>query len=514
MATVEEFRKRQQGLAEFGEFVRDHEDLQAVLDEACRIIADALDVDLAKVIEIDRGSNTGLVRAGFGWKPGIVGKKRVDLNEHSSEAYAIEKAEPVITNDIALEERFHFPDFLREHGVVALVNVPILLPGRKPWGVLQVDAQEPRDFGEEDIEFLQTYAMVLGPVVDRLETVNELSATDERFRLVAENARDYVIILSDPDDRITDWLGGSEEILGWTEQEVLGRSTGLLFTEEDVEQGMPEQELQGAREGGASANVRWHVRKDGSRVFLDGHTVSLRSPDGDLRGFLKIAQDVSGRKHDQERQEVLLAELQHRVRNVLAMVRSLVRRTVQGSSSVEAVGEQLEGRIDALARTQALLTRALGVGVDLETMVRDELVAQAADQASVELSGPPLALAPKAAEVLTLAVHELATNATKYGAFGREGAKLSVHWEVDHEQEPKWLRFQWEESGVKIPEDRPPRAGFGTQLITRRVPYELQGFGRIDWGRDGVKCAIEFPLKNGESILDTAGPQAFQSAGA
>jgi GAF domain-containing protein len=203
MASMEQLKQRQKALAEFGAFVLDHDDLQAVLEEACRIIAEALGTDFSKVIEIDQKSNTGLVRAGYGWKPGVVGKVRVDLGERSSEAYAIEEAKPVITNDLAQEDRFHFPDFLCDHGVVALVNVPIFLPGRKPWGILQVDARKPRDFDEEDIDFLRTYAMILGPVVDRLETVSALSATDERLRLIAANARDYVIVLSDREDKIT-----------------------------------------------------------------------------------------------------------------------------------------------------------------------------------------------------------------------------------------------------------------------------------------------------------------------
>ncbi|UZK67790.1 sensor histidine kinase [Sphingomonas sp. M1-B02] len=503
MASIEELKQRQKALAQFGAFVLDHDDLQGVLEEACRIIAFALGVDLSKVIQIERNSNTGLVRAGYGWKLGVVGKMRVDLDERSSEAYAIEKGEPVITNDLAQEERFHFPEFLRDHGVVALVNVPIFLPGRKPWGILQVDAKEPRTFGEEDIDFLRTYAMILGPVVDRLETVSELSATDERLRLIAENARDYVIVLSDPADRITDWLGGSAEILGWAEDEVLGKTTSLLFTQQDRDEKVPERELSEATAGGTAANVRWHLRKDGSRVFLDGHTVALKDLGGEVQGFLKIAQDVTSRKRAQEHQAVLLAELQHRVRNILAVIRSMVRRTHEEGQTAEEFIQHLEGRLGALARTQVLLTRTVDAAVDLDMLIRDELVSQASDDDEMKIEGPEVKLAPKAAEVLTLAIHELTTNSVKYGALSQPRAEIEISWNVEQRGGCAWLSLSWSETGVPIVPSSPLRRGFGTELITQRVAYELRGTGTLKMGAGGIRCTLEFPLEARPSILQT-----------
>jgi PAS domain S-box-containing protein len=460
MADRTELIRRQEALGQFGEFVLDNDDLDTILNEGCRLIADALGADLAKVIQIEPANDTGLVRAGVGWKPGIVGKERVRLSERTSEAYAIKTSQPVITQNIDDEERFDFPDFLKDHGVIAIVNVPIFLPGRKPWGILQVDAQQRREFGDEDIGFLRTYAMALGPVVDRLQTVEQLTETEQRLQLVVENARSYIMVLSDADDLITDWLAGSQGILGWTRAEIIGQPSANLFTPEDRAAGMPQRELARARADGASPNVRWHIRKDGTRVFLYGQTIALRTADGSLTGYLKIAQDVTERRRHEERQELLLAELQHRVRNVLAMVRSLVQRTLAGGTSVDEIGALLQGRIDALARTQTLLTRALGVGVNLEGLVRDELEAQAANADEFEIMGPPVELAPKAAEVVTLAVHELATNAAKYGAFRHEGGRVSINWRIDQAEQPPWLRFCWQEDNIKLGPTR--SAGLGS----------------------------------------------------
>ena len=309
MASLSQSKRYQRAFADFGDFVLDHEDLDEILNEACRLVAHELDVDLAKVIEIDRSSDTGLVRAGVGWRPGVVGHERVSLTERSSEAYAIEKAEPVITQDIESEDRFEFPQFLREHDVVALVNVPIFLPGRDPYGLLQVDSRRKRDFGDHEVEFLKTYAMVLGPAIDRLRTAAALRVADDRLQLI-ENARAYVMIVSDADDRITAWLGGSEDILGWSRSEALGQPTDIIFTDEDRAEGVPAWELGRARENGTAADVRWHQRRDGSRVFLDGQTIAIRHPDGELRGYLKIGQDVTERI----RTEAALRESEDRLR--------------------------------------------------------------------------------------------------------------------------------------------------------------------------------------------------------
>ncbi|OYU73103.1 MAG: histidine kinase, partial [Alphaproteobacteria bacterium PA3] len=222
MASPSQTARYQHSLSQFGEFVLDHDELDDILNEACRLVAQGLGVDLAKVVEIDRSSDTGLVRAGVGWKPGVVGKERIALSERSSEAFAVAKSKPVITRDISCEDRFEFPEFLLDHCVVAMVNVPILLSGRVPFGLLQVDSRHPRDFGEQDVQFLKTYAMMLGPAIERLKTASALKVADERLQLI-ENARAYVMVICDEDDRITAWRAGAEELLGWSPSEASGQ---------------------------------------------------------------------------------------------------------------------------------------------------------------------------------------------------------------------------------------------------------------------------------------------------
>lgn len=150
-----------------------------------------------------------------------------------------------------------------------------------------------------------------------------------------------------------------------------------------------------------------------------------------------------------------------------------------------------------------LLTRAAGMSVDLEDLIRDELLAQVASADQISLGGAEVALSPKSAEVLTLAIHELATNATKYGAFTRPGGRLDVSWRVERRDGQDWLALKWTEHGVPIIDTAPRRRGFGAELISRRIPYELRGHGSLELKPGGVESHIELPLTAGESILQT-----------
>lgn len=188
MINREQLIERQRVLAKFGEFALQSSDLQEVLTEACRLVGEALDTDLSKVLELQPDAQSLLVRAGVGWRPGIVGETILQMDDKTSETYAIKAAMPVVTPDIHTEKRFVLPAFLLEHGVKALVNVPIFVArDERAYGLLQVDSTRPRDFGEEDIEFLRTYASLLGPVIDRLHKRHDLAvALDTNKRLLAE----------------------------------------------------------------------------------------------------------------------------------------------------------------------------------------------------------------------------------------------------------------------------------------------------------------------------------------
>lgn len=256
-------------------------------------------------------------------------------------------------------------------------------------------------------------------------------------------------------------------------------------------------------EGGFEVEYRIRRRSDGAYRWFQTRAAPVRDEAGGIVEWLGTSTDIDDLRRLQEQQRVLLAELQHRVRNVLAVTRSIISRSDDGQRSTDNYVRHLQGRISALARTQVLLTRKAGTGVDLEHLIREELLAQVASDDQFALDGPDVRLSPKAAEVLTLAVHELATNATKYGAFSRTEGRLHVRWSLEERAGRDWLVLDWAESGVPIVDAAPRRQGFGTELVARRIPYELKGRGRVDLRPGGLRSRIEFPLAAGDSIFQT-----------
>ncbi|MFT8246585.1 PAS domain S-box protein [Roseomonas sp. BN140053] len=326
MSDLERMVWRQRLLADFGDFTLHSQDLDEVLTEACRLVSEALGTKHAKVLEIENGGRSILLRAGVGWPSGLVGSLRLEMRDRSSETYSIKAGKPVVTQDTSKEDRFEVPAFLKDAGVVALVNVPIFLPGGQAYGLLQVDSREPRDFGSHDIEFLRTYASILGPVIDRLHQVHRRRTAEERFRLIVEAARDYAIFVTDAEGRITDWFPGAEAVFGWTATEAVGQSASILFTSEDRDNHVDADEFETARTEGVAPNVRWHPCKSGRRVFIEGSNRALRGDGGELRGFFKIGQDVTERRRVEEQ----LRESEQRQRALIEALPQLVWRAAPG----------------------------------------------------------------------------------------------------------------------------------------------------------------------------------------
>ena len=191
---------------------------------------------------------------------------------------------------------------------------------------------------------------------------------------------------------------------------------------------------------------------------------------------------------------LLLSELQHRVRNTLSVVRSIARRTAETTESVEDYGAHLDGRLAAFSRVQAMVTRDPAAGVSLEQLVGEEMAAVAAhEDGQLTINGPYLRMKPKGAEIMALAVHELATNALKYGALAVPDGRIDIDWSIL--DNPGKLRFVWTEAvpgGIKPPR----RDGFGTEFINRLMSYELDATPDLQFGPNGVICRIDIPLVN------------------
>ncbi|TJZ91446.1 PAS domain S-box protein [Paracoccus gahaiensis] len=452
-----------------------------------------------------------------------------------------------------------------------------------------------------------------------------LREREERLALIVENARDYAIFTTDLEGGITDWWQGAEAVFGWTRAEVLGMDIRVLFADEDRDAGAPAAEMRRALDEGRASDSRWHPRRDGSRVFIEGALTRL-GPREAATGFLKIGQDVTDRhraadalqasearlktlvegipqlvwracdkgnwtwvspqwldftgqspedslgggwydavhpddrdmarlawdaapargwldveyrirrvsdgawiwhhsrsvpvrsdtgrigewlgtstdvqalKELQERQDVLVAELQHRTRNLIAVIRSISDKTARGSDSVAEFRSRFHDRLSALARVQGLLSRLSDPDrVTFDELIGAELAAMCGECDRLTLRGPPgIRLRSSTVQTLAMALHELATNAVKYGALRQPEGRLEVLWllEPSGEGGQPWLHIDWRETGVAMPAFGTPLPdhGQGRELIERALPYQLNARTSYDLGREGVHCTISLPV--------------------
>lgn len=192
--------------------------------------------------------------------------------------------------------------------------------------------------------------------------------------------------------------------------------------------------------------------------------------------------------------DALLRELQHRLRNGMALIRSVFRRTAQNSESVDQLSAHFLGRLDAIARVQSNIALNERYGVDLSDLVMEELAAHAlqlGDALTVE--GPDVRLRSKPAETLSLAVHEVVTNSVKHGALGAADGSLDIRWWLMETGALRMLCISWTEKGVEDLPEAPFHQGFGYDLLNNSLPFELKATGSVELLPDGLRLMIVLP---------------------
>jgi PAS domain S-box-containing protein len=216
-------------------------------------------------------------------------------------------------------------------------------------------------------------------------------------------------------------------------------------------------------------------------------------------GWVGTMTDIHDLRMLQDRQKVLLAELQHRRRNLLAVIQSIARQTIKKSQSLDGFADEFQSRLGALSRVQGLLSQSDNEPIELRELVEVELKAFAgAKVGKLTIEGPAARLPANSAQSMALALHELATNAVKYGALGQPSGRLTVRWTIDNDQSNSRAIIVWRESGVAFPEAEPKRKGYGRELIERALPYQLGAKTTLQFGRDGVYCEIAVPVTTEE----------------
>jgi len=239
----------------------------------------------------------------------------------------------------------------------------------------------------------------------------------------------------------------------------------------------------------ASADYRWFNTK----------AMPVSDESGAIIEWLGTSTEVHDLRRLQGEQQIMVAELQHRTRNLLAVVQSIARQTMKETDDLPDFGSKLEDRLAALSRAQGLLSQPEAEAITLGTILEMELgaVASHTEAERIRLDGPEVPLRRSAIQILALAIHELTTNSRKYGALSERPGKLTVRWQLEGEQGAKSLKIDWLEEDI-VTSEAGGLGGYGRQLIERGIPYNLGGQTRYELGPDRLHCSIRVPLASAD----------------
>ncbi|NEJ72063.1 PAS domain S-box protein [Rhizobium phaseoli] len=319
------------------------------------------------------------------------------------------------------------------------------------------------------------------------------SRARERFlEAILQSAIEYAIIVVDLDCLVTTWNEGARRILGWEEAEIIGQPVAVIFTPEDREAGIPQREMTAALTQGHGDDERWHIRKDGSLFWASGQMMALRSDDGELEGFLKILRDRSDQRDNEERQRVLMHELSHRIKNTLAVVQAIINQSFRSAVSMEEAEQSVSARINAYANAHDILLQQNWLCATMDAIVVATAINLGVGSNRVKAKGPEVNLNPQAALSFSLVLHELVTNATKYGALSVDTGSVEIEWSVRQNPGDDRLDLSWQERGGPVVE-APKRRGFGSRLVNSSLA--AYGDVSLDYAATGFMLRVDASLQ-------------------
>jgi PAS domain S-box-containing protein len=308
--------------------------------------------------------------------------------------------------------------------------------------------------------------------------------SEERYRALINNANDIVATF-DLDGRIASINPAVERLLGYTPEQVIGTSLRRFVPEEQF----PMHKAMLDRKFAGEPDTRYEMQllgKEAQRFTLEVNSRLLFDNHGEPVGVHAIARDVTERKDAEARQALLVRELQHRTKNILAVMQSVVSNTLARGTDLASAKEAIIGRLHALARAQEFVASGPTGGVGLRELVVMELSAFAA---RTSITGIPVVMSADFAQKFSLVIHELATNAAKHGALSTPNGRVLLDWEIKHQSSDPTLIFSWSERDG--PPVRPPaEAGFGSKLIAATMSVAP----RISFAEEGFEFTVEVPL--------------------
>ncbi|WP_052764103.1 PAS domain S-box protein [Microvirga massiliensis] len=335
-------------------------------------------------------------------------------------------------------------------------------------------------------------------ITDRKLSEQALRESEERLKATQEHAG-IGIAETDREGRFLRVNEAFCRITGYTREDLIGRTFGSLTHEDfrEAEQRRYAELVSGARNSYTVEKL--FRRSNGELGWVWLTATAIRGEHDEFVCAVRTLIDVTEDKLAEERQQLLIHELNHRVKNTLTTVQSIVVQTLRSATDAEQARRDMESRLLSLARAHDILTRANWQSADLRDIVRESVAAYNRTNIRVRFAGPRIPVQPREALALSMTLHELATNAIKYGALSNETGTVGITWAETMDGESRRLTLRWEEEGGPLVEP-PTRQGFGSRLIERSLAQDLAGTAALRFEPAGVVCTIE-------AVLDLASKQ-------
>lgn len=309
---------------------------------------------------------------------------------------------------------------------------------------------------------------------------------NEQMQLLAaivESSHDAIVSKS-LDSRITSWNRGAQLVFGYTADEMIGRSVTMLIPDDrQQEEAEIIQRIRAGQRIDHFETLRRH--KDGHLINVSLTISPIRAEGGRIIGASKIARDITDRVRAEETQRLLMREVNHRSKNLLAVVEAMVRKTARGTPPAELV-ERISQRLQALSAIQNLLIYSEWRGVDLATLARSQTAPYC--DGRIDISGPVITLLPPSAQALGLALHELATNALRHGVLSGPDGRISLGWRIEPGERGDEMVMEWRETGKAAAQ--PISTSFGTTILKRATEDALDGHVDIEHGENGYRWRL------------------------
>lgn len=478
--------------------LRDVRDSGAVLATASAMLGERLGVDSVGFIDADLA--TGTMTIEHEWHSATArssaGRHQV-IDFGPTLTQDLRSGQIVVVDDAGVDERLapRLREGLTQAGVGAFVIVPLWRKNALR-SLMYVVAGHARNWNETERALIADIAERTSAARASARAHRALAENERLLRAIGESSGE-LIFAKDRANRMLYANSATLAVIGKPADEVLGRREDEWHDDPDQAATIMANDRAVMESGEVLKIEEIFTDSSGAERVFRGTKAPMRDQDGNVVGVVGVTSDVTEQNRAQRRLRLMIDELNHRVKNTLAIVQGIAYQTFRQEGIAAEARQAFDERLAALGKAHGLLTRESWESADLAELAGETCAPHVDDARRITMTGPPLRLAPKTAVTIAMALHELCTNAAKYGALSTDTGSVTLSWSIERGAGER-LHLRWQESGGPTVV-APTRRGFGSRMIERALSTELQGAARLDFRPEGLVCVIDAPLPDAHS---------------